>query len=256
MKFVFIDESIHTRGEFIISGLVISNKNPNDLIRKSLLRNDFNPDEDEFKSGINYRYLPKMADVRNDLKKIISNSCKFGLIIIPIKYRELIGLETLKGLKQFISINKIGEGIEVYIDQNYFINEAHGIAIAEELSFNNCSFHFEQDSKQVRGIQLADLMAHTCSIMLLETLGLIDKKVKAGENSGYDPEMEIDLGFELWATIRYNFLRQPRSESSETSDGTTLDVMPYGLYISEFCDKQLFESAKKRFGSVYLGCIH
>jgi hypothetical protein len=69
---------------------------------------------------------------------------------------------------------------------------------------DNYKLFLEVDSIKVKGIQLADLVAHTFATMLLEQLGLVDKKVKAGENSGYDPDLEIELGFELWASIRYN----------------------------------------------------
>jgi len=255
MIHVFIDESIHRKGGFIISGLVFSKKDPNDLILKSLQENGFKPDE-EYKSGINYSKVPEMALVRNDLKRILSNYCQIGIVVLPSAYRVRIGYETLKGLRQFIAKNEINEDIKVFFDQAYFKNLANGERYIKDLKFKNCQIYLENDSKKVRGIQLSDLVAHTCSIMLLETLGLIHKKVKAGENSGYDPDLEIDLGFELWATIRYLFLHQPINKRIESSDDLNVNVLSYGLYISEFCDKELRKSVTKRFGTNYLGCIH
>jgi len=256
MKYIFIDDSIHDRGKFIISGFVFADRNPNDYIKDSLKKNGFNPAIDEFKSGASFRRFPKMIDVRNDLKAFINRFCKIGLVVLPKKERKQIGLETLKGLIQFILSNNLNNRINIFIDNNFFGSEDKGFQIAKDLDIERYKIHFEQDSKKIRGIQLADLIAHTCSIMLLESMGLINKKVKAGDNSGYDPDMDIELGFELWATIRYNFLSQPKNEIKNNLYEATYDIFPYGLYISDKCDKKLRDSTINRFGDVYLGCIH
>ena len=49
--------------------------------------------------------------------------------------------------------------------------------------------HYRIVSEMAIFRQLADLVAHTCAVMLLAELGLVKKTVKAGENSGYDPTM-------------------------------------------------------------------
>ena len=130
--------------------------------------------------------------------------------------------------------------------------------LASILAIPNCTCHFEQDSKFVRGIQLADLTAHTCSIMLKECLGLVSKKIKAGENSGYDPETEIDLGFELWASIRYSIFRSRVNSlgADPLLINASFDVEPFGLFISEQCSEELASNARARSSMVYLGCIH
>ena len=116
----------------------------------------------------------------------------------------------------------------------------------------------EQNSKIIRGIQVADLVASKCSTMLKETLGLIDKTVKAGPKSGYDPDMEINIGFELWADIRYNFFSDPPINPDEWD--SMLDckaiVGKKGLFISENCTDEVKAAAEGRFGEMYLGCIH
>jgi hypothetical protein len=255
MIHVFVDESIQARGGFIVSCMVFSKKDPNDLILRSLIKNGFTPN-DEYKSGVNFGMVPGMALVRNDLKKILFNHCKIGITILPSGNRFIIGIETLKGLKQFIEKNNFNENIIVSFDQSYFKNAEDGKKQLQELNINNWHVRFENDSKIVRGIQLADLVAHTCSIMLLDTLGLIQKKVKAGENSGYEPDQEIDIGFELWASIRYLFLHEPFSKRIESPDDFMVNVLSYGLYISDFCNQGLKNAVIKRFATNYLGCIH
>jgi len=96
------------------------------------------------------------------------------------------------------------------------------------------------------------------SIMLLGTLGLVTKKVKAGPNSGYDPDLDIELGFELWASVRYWFFccDLKKSDGDDTMEEAMVDVSSRGLYIASSCSKELRGAAEARFGKMYLGCIH
>ncbi|WP_225037426.1 DUF3800 domain-containing protein [Winogradskyella sp. SM1960] len=257
MTKIYIDDSVHERGNFVISGIVVTEENIEDRISESLKNNGFDPEDSEFKSGLNYRKYPEMLNVRNDLKNIISSVCKIGLVVLPIQERPNIGKETFKGLKQIINSNEFGQNIEIYVDENYFRNENVGKEYAKEIGLKNCKLNLELDSKKFKGIQLADLVAHSCSTMLLEQLNIIDKKVKAGSNSGYEPDLEIELGFELWAGIRYNLLGEIDMERFETGDRYPMKMTePYGLYISEFCDNKLKENTRERFGEIYMGCIH
>jgi len=257
MTKIYIDDSVHDRGNFIISGIIVTKENVEYRISESLKNNGFDPEKYEFKSGLDYRKFPKMLDVRNDLKNIISSGCKIGLVVLPITERQNIGIETFKGLKQIINSNNFEKNIEIYVDENYFKNVSAGEKYAKEIGLENCELYLEVDSKKIKGIQLADLVAHTYSTMLLEQLKIIDKKVKAGDNSGYEPDLEIELGFELWAGIRYNLLGEIDMERFENGDGVPMKITePYGLYVSEYCDNTLKKNAKERFGEIYMGCIH
>jgi hypothetical protein len=81
--------------------------------------------------------------------------------------------------------------------------------------------------------------------------------VKAGENSGYDPDLSIELGFEIWATLRYTLFNKGSTICTDVQIAdATVKVEPHGLYISKFCDSNLTETARSKFGDVYLGCIH
>ncbi len=107
------------------------------------------------------------------------------------------------------------------------------------------------------GIQLADIVAHTCSTMLLETLGHVTKRivVNAPGDSVYDG-IEIELGFEMWAGIRYAFLAMNKQNPKDDFDLAYVDVHPWGLFIDESVNEQVSKAAMKRFGENYLGCIH
>ncbi len=259
MGYFYFDESIHDKGNFIIGAFIYSKNDLSQNISDILKKHGYNPDIDEFKSGINFTENPKMIEVRNDLKSLISGNCELGIIVIPIKERKKLGIEVLKGLKQFLIENKLNRfQHSVYFDEGIFDNvmEANNLVIKFGIESNN--YHFEQDSKIIKGIQLADICAHTSSIMLLEVFGLVNKSVKAGENSGYVPDTDMNLGFEMWASIRYCLFhgQSIKEASDDPIKVMSFKVEPNGLFISDLCDKLLADKARERFGTVYLGCIH
>jgi hypothetical protein len=145
---------------------------------------------------------------------------------------------------------------QVFFDEGLFSSEAKAKSIAAEIGgFDECTIHFEQDSQHVPGIQVADLIAHTCGTMLLDGLGKTNKIVNV-PNSGYDDDVEIDLGFEMWAGIRYAFLSVGNGADIDDEDFAVVLVEPHGLYIDPSASPEVTEAARKRFGSMYLGCIH
>lgn len=93
--------------------------------------------------------------------------------------------------------------------------------------------------------------------MLLDTLGHITKKVivDAPGDSVYDG-LEVELGFEMWASIRYAFLAQNKPNPKDDFDFATVDVYPWGLFIDDSVNSQVSAGAMERFGENYLGCIH
>jgi hypothetical protein len=136
------------------------------------------------------------------------------------------------------------------------VEAARRLSAAVELD-RYCDVRSEQDSRVVKGIQLADLVAHTASTMLLETLGVVKKLVRAGPDSGYDEDLELELGFELWASLRYQFFHAGSAEKQgERYQGALMEVGTNGLYISQSCSPELRAAAVERFGQCYLGCIH
>jgi hypothetical protein len=94
--------------------------------------------------------------------------------------------------------------------------------------------------------------------MLREEMGLLSKEVRAGEDAGYDPELMINLGFELWASLRYEIMIGPNGASPDDDQlvAATFPVEGYGLYIAPSCSEALRRHTRARFGNNYLGCIH
>ena len=75
-------------------------------------------------------------------------------------------------------------------------------------------------------------------------------------NSGYDDDVEIVLGFEMWAGIRHAFLSVGSGANIDDENFAVVLVEPYGLYIDPSASTEVAVAARKRFGSMYVGCIH
>lgn len=257
MGYFFIDDSAHDKAGFVIGACVYSEEDLSNKIVDTIRESGFDPKEFEFKSNAPYRNEPSKICLRDKLKRLLQDNCKLGVVIIPWSQRKDLGLECLKGVRQFIGHNRIKGPIDIYFDQGMFKSKDIADDLITNLDFVNCTFHFEQDSKLIYGIQVADLSAHISSIQVKDELGFITKTVKAGENSGYDQDLSISLGFEMWALLRYTFFTEGQERLvGELHQEATLIVEPYGLYISELCDNELAAVARKRFGTMYLGCIH
>lgn len=259
MGHFYFDETIQERGGFIIGAFVYS---PNDVtpeVYSAIEQVGLRPGVDEFKSGTRMDRNPKQAELRSRLVEISSNT-RVGVVVVPVTERTLLGHHALLGLRKILSANGLAQKPHsVFLDQGITVDRGScKDLLGEPGAF--CEVHQSQDSKLIGGIQLADLTAHLLGGMLLESLGLVSKLVRTGENSGYDPDLEIELGFELWASLRYQFFKAPQPNPGAIPDNPIgdliFDVENFGLHISDGCPQALKEAALQRFGACYLGCIH
>lgn len=257
MGFFYFDESIQRRAGFIIGAFVYSEKDLTPSVFEVLERAGLVPGMDEFKSGARMHGRPEHVNAREGLRGLLQR-VRLGLIVVPADDRDNLGSEAIAGLEKIIRANELTtSNHRVYLDE--------GVTATPELveSFRaRIGVPFEvflnQDSKSVGGIQLADLAAHSMGVMLLEHQGHLNKTVKAGEASGYDPDLDIELGFELWASLRYAFFKapQPIPGPEDPLGELMFDVEHYGLHVAPSCEDALRFSAVERFGLCYIGCIH
>ena len=105
--------------------------------------------------------------LRNELKELLWN-VKLGLVVVPSAERQNLGTEALRGLKKIILANELlEEHHHVYFDKGIVFRSP--ARVVEELGLNHlCEIHTDQDSRLVGGLQVADLAAHTMSVMLLD----------------------------------------------------------------------------------------
>lgn len=255
MTYFYLDESIHDDAGFIIVACVYSKRDLNKDVHDLIVSNNLDPKTSEFKSNANYSKQPEKKLIREELKKLMNDFGRVGIVVLPRNKRKEIGVESFKALRRFIDSNKyVSEPSAIYIDQGLVASDKKAKSMIEHLGFNSTVFHLQVDSKMSGGVQLADLCAHNCSIQLKEHMGLIKKKVKVSE--GHYEDIEMELGFEMFADLRYSFFHQgTKKVIDDPIEDATLDVEPYGLFISDFCNERLTQQARSCFGRIYLGCI-
>ena len=255
MAYFYLDDSKHHARGFSLAAFAICATDPQVELTSLLTKSGFDPSHYEFKSSTLMKDNPKMQSLREDLKLFIRRNCKIAVCVV--EGDKNIGPASLNLLQKTLTHKSLKrQRHEVYFDEGLFSSSR----VAEEIigeseGLQNCSFNFEQDSKSVRGIQVADLVAHTCGTMLLDSLGYIKKMVKIAE-SGYSEDIEINLGSELWASLRYEFLSANKSPPKDEFDVACAEVEPYSLFIHDSVSSAVAKAARKRFGEMYLGCIH
>lgn len=257
MTWLYFDESIRDSGGFIVGALVMASQDLSVTIRDRWSEMGHDPDTFEYKSSAPKLNNPQSQQQRDILGGLLP-SVGLGLTICPRSERKRLGVQCASLVSQLQTTGFLSPGKhELFIDQNIFLpKHLHDALIASGISVN-----LNQDSRIAAGLQLADHAAHALGGMLLEEMGIVRKMVLAGEGSGYDPDLEIELGFELWAGLRYALIGKNEhipglSPPPEDPANPYFRVEGYGLLISSGCSEKLAEHARNRFATNYLGCIH
>lgn len=257
MSWLYFDESIRNSGDFIVGALVMSNEDLSITVRDQWRAMGHDPNTFEYKSS-----TPKLNNLESQQQRAFLGglllSAKLGLVVCPCNERRSLGAHCARLLTQLQATGLLAAGNhEVFVDQNISIPKLE----QQSLGVSGIALHVNQDSRLVAGLQLADHAAHALGGMLLEEMGVVRKTVLAGEGSGYAPDLEIDLGFELWAGLRYALIGKNEyipglSPPPDDPANPYFVVEGYGLLISSGCSDKLSEHARRRFGTNYLGCIH
>lgn len=255
MAYFYLDDSKHHKHGFSLAAFAICDDDPHEELEVIFATCGFDLATYEYKSSTTMRDNPDLQRMRDALRSFVRSKCQIAVCVVDGDKQ--LGPASLKLLKKAILHPQLrDQSHQVFFDEGLFSSEGKGKATASEISgLDDCAIHFEQDSQCVSGIQLADLIAHTCGTMLLDALGKLNKIVNV-PNSGYDDDVEIDLGFEMWAGIRYAFLSVANGADIDDEDFAVVLVEPYGLYIDPSASCDVAAAARKRFGSMYLGCIH
>jgi hypothetical protein len=255
MAYFYLDDSKHHPHGFSLAAFAICDEDPHKELEALFAKCGFDLTTYEYKSSTTMRDNPKLQRLRDALRGFVRSKCQ--IVVCVVDGDRNIGPASLELLKKAILHPQLrDQRHQVFFDEGLFSSEGTAIKIATEIGgLDDCAIHFEQDSRRVSGIQVADLIAHSCGTMLLDALGKINKTVNV-PNSGYDDDVEIDLGFEMWAGIRYAFLSVGNGAGIDDEDFAVVLVEPHGLYIDPSASSEVTVAARDRFGSMYLGCIH
>jgi len=257
MRHLYFDESIQERGAFIV-GAYVYGPDAESRVSAALARAGLRPGIDEFKSSSLMASRPEQRRLRAELRVVVRDY-RVAVLVAPVGDRDTLGSVALQGLDQIARANALDQNrLKAFLDEGLFRSPHEAATVAAALGVNAyCDVRAEQDSRTTKGLQLADLVAHTAGLMMLDSLGLMKKTVKAGPDSGYDPDLDIELGFEMWAHLRYQFFHAGAVEGQdEIYRGALVNVGRHGLFVAPSCPVELRAAAESRFADCYLGCIH
>lgn len=200
-----------------------------------------------------------MRALRAALREILSGA-RIGLLVLPSEWRSELGNEALITLLKLLERNGLdAPSHKVFFDKGIPFQARDATVEALKLS-PPCELFFDQDSRVIGGIQIADLVAHSAATMLREQLLQTVKMVRA--SSFGDDNTEVELGFELWATtIRMQLFTQDAPKEiagdgiDEMVEAFTLNTGSYALHVSDRCEEALRQAAEAAFGRTYFGCI-
>ncbi|MBY5361944.1 DUF3800 domain-containing protein [Rhizobium leguminosarum] len=242
---IYIDESIHERANFIVLAAVCAGPNEIRLAEEALLQCGFVPGRDEFKSSMKMSGNEQAQDLRERFREIIGR-CKIAIGICAVSERHQL-MTLAARIAEAVSGHDTAKKRTVHLDQ--------GMKRQPVTLPNGYVLNADCDSKAFIGIQLADCCAHLVATMLLGELGLFTKMVPRGRVYP-DDEGHLELAWELWASLRYALAGSEPIGPVEDNGYYEPLLKPFGLVLSEGCDERVVEAAGKRFGSVWVGCIH
>jgi hypothetical protein len=251
----YCDESIRENGGFIVGAYVYSECDLTPIIRAAIRGEGFDPVATEYKSSAKMAGNEQNIRLRAAVGAVVFEHCKCGFVVIPTDRRDSLGSEIFKALAITVESCRISGRFNVFFDNELTVDRE-----LMRIHADRFVCHLGQDSVECAGVQAADYCAHLMGTMLLEEMGLFRKSVAVDEDSGYPAGLAIEIGFELWARLRHSFFLGHKSDQHDQEndliESASFEMIGFGLHLSELCPRKLLEAAQRRFGKVYLGCIH
>lgn len=244
--YIYIDETIHEQFGFMILAYVLCQEDPQDDLSKIL----------HFHKKIECHALEKMVNnettqsLRCSFIKYLNDNCKWGVFVLKKESRWNLVNELPTFITKLVANCSTVDNISIFLDEG-IIKKSILPSIKEEVGIQKiyiCASH------EVNGIQLADLIAALNGVCLREEISQAPKILQYGKEFGFDPPIKAELGYELWATLRYSMYHKPLLVGEDIP--YEFDTKEYGFFISDQCPKELSIASEKKFGKLYLGCIH
>lgn len=272
----YVDESIHDSVGVVATAFIFVKKSLDEDVRRVIADAGLDPDRDEFKSSARMDSDERLRNVRTKLTSIACCNTKIAVFFGPFS-RRMLGRQTLQALQSVVVRNGFEpEKLSVHFDAEIFksTSEANRLhALFHSLS--GCVIHAEEDSVTCRGIQVADLVAHSFGQIVKSAITGDEKTIDiGGSNTGYADGTKAPLSWALLMDIRYAILTRPVICNGEHYDSATDPVvidpeyddpvnfgqhpvmLGWGVQVAPESDSILREAVEKRLGRLWLGCIH
>jgi hypothetical protein len=170
LKYRYVDDSIHDSLGFIALAFVFSTHDLDAPVRDALAAAGLDPEREEFKSGVRMDRHPAMQATREKLVDMVRKHAYVGVVIAHRHYIVPLGKQCLQALQSILIRNGISPaGLHVHVDQEIFSSPGEAKAILGAFRFLTPIDLFACEvSHTRRGIQAADLVAHTFSQIVRE----------------------------------------------------------------------------------------
>lgn len=273
---IFVDESINSPHGFIASALVFDYASSESSVRAALKAVGLVPGRDEFKSGRRMDTDAVMRELRDRLLTIAgSPGVKLAVVSTPVSERAALGSAILSQLALILRRNGVDPAcVDIYFDEGFFPRTERAQQIAAEArDFDAMRFHFEQDSRAVLGLQLADAVAHTVGQVLRQELSPARKEIRLGEGDGYPEGTPADLAFVLLKGLRQTLFHRPavpegkehlvdlrtepkiiRDDEDPVTSGERPDLLGWGVFVASSLAADLQRVIEDTFRQIFLGC--
>jgi hypothetical protein len=246
---IYIDETVHDQLGFMILAYVLCPSDPQADLERVLTSHV----KDEFHSLEKMDGNEQAQKLRREIRSYVNWNCRWGVFVLPSEARWTLSEELPRFITELVRSCGNPDAVAIYMDEGIIKENALG-AIRNATGVERLELG---KSHETNGIQLADLVAALSGVRLREEISQMPKMLTFGDESGFNPPIEAELGYELWASLRYSMYRSfvplGIEDMPEMAEFCTNG---YGLFVSDKCSPQLRESAEKVFGRVYLGCIH
>jgi len=278
---IFIDESRHDSLDFVLSALVCAAPEIELSVGDALRSEGLAPGVDEFKSGEFMKANDRMRRLRSRILRLVQDGARCAVLISSRDRRRTLGRELVQTLETLITRNGLRSPIlQVYFDQGLFrsTSDARRLALQSSLP-KTATFHFEQDSRRVLGLQVADAISHLVAQVLKEQICGVSKHIDiGGPDTGYEEGTTASLGWKLLMTVRYSFFVRPhlagRAPTPEEAmmdpvlipDKSDMDaiidafehpeLLGWGVFLGADLPARVKVASEAVFSNLWLGCIH
>lgn len=276
LKHCYIDDSIHDAYGFIALAFVFSSDDVCRDVESALISAGMDPAFEEYKSGVRMEGNARMQEVRHNLLGVIRMRTKVAVVVAARDNEVSLGMQCLQALQSIAIRNGIScDGLKVYVDEGIFRSSRHAeIELAKFDYLSKVAISPCEKSHLCRGIQLADLVAHTLSQAVRDGVSERPRMIDAGgADSGYEDDLKLPLSDLLVAGFSYSIICRPMVWAGNAFDPATdpliidpdSDGVGYGLYpealgwgvqVSQHVPDNVRAAVAKVLGRIWRGCWH
>lgn len=275
-KHCYVDDSIHDAYGFIVLAFVFCSDDACPDVELALISAGMDPAFEEYKSGVRMDGNFRMQEARDKLLRVVRTRAKVAVVVAARDNEISLGMQCLQALQSITIRNGIAcDGLNVHVDEGIFHSSRHAeIELAKFGYLSSISLFPCEKSHICRGIQLADLVAHTLSQAVRDGVSESPRMIDAGgADSGYEDDVKIPLSDLLVAGFSYSIICRQMVWAGDAFDPATdpliidpdSDGMSYGLYpealgwgvqVSQRVPDNVRAAVAKVLGRIWRGCWH